>query len=456
LPYNGSGTFTPAVTFTDGTTATAEDQNTQDVDIASGLTQCQTRAGLAPATANWNMGGNKLVSLSNGSAPGDSVAFGQISPLLSIGADTVLGNATGGAALPVPLSQTQLTALINAFTGSLSGAVPASSGGALTYLRADGAFASPFGFDVPINMGISASVATNALTINLTTAAGTTPSASSPVIIPFRSTTITSGAPILAQVSSALSIVIPSTATLGTSSSNVPFRIWVFICYNGGTPELGVAVCSTPTGTIFPAAAWETTLKTTITIGTGATSSGVLYSTAGVVSDSVRIIGYAEYGSGLGTAGAWASGPTALQLMGPGVKKPGDIVQTVVSNFGTLSVTTFTSLASTNITLAITPTSSANLIKYFATSTHGSSSASAICLPQMYRGSTAIGNISRTSATSSGGETVGWPFVVQGYDAPGSTSAQTYVVKATESGGTGSIPDTNTDSASEILEEIMG
>lgn len=56
-------------------------------------------------------------------------------------ANTVLGSIAGGA--PIDLTQTQLTSLINAFTTSLSGAVPASGGGTTNFLRADGTFANP-------------------------------------------------------------------------------------------------------------------------------------------------------------------------------------------------------------------------------------------------------------------------------------------------------------------------
>lgn len=58
---------------------------------------------------------------------------------------TVLGNVSGGVAAPAALTATQLTALVNAFTSSLSGAVPASGGGTANFLRADGSWASPGG-----------------------------------------------------------------------------------------------------------------------------------------------------------------------------------------------------------------------------------------------------------------------------------------------------------------------
>lgn len=58
---------------------------------------------------------------------------------------TVLGNVSGGSAAPVYLTKTQLTTLINAFTSSLSGAVPSSGGGTTNFLRADATWAAPGG-----------------------------------------------------------------------------------------------------------------------------------------------------------------------------------------------------------------------------------------------------------------------------------------------------------------------
>lgn len=68
-----------------------------------------------------------------------------LSNLVTIANNTVLGNISGGAASPSALTQAQLTALINTFSSSLSGAVPASGGGTTNFLRADGTWAAPGG-----------------------------------------------------------------------------------------------------------------------------------------------------------------------------------------------------------------------------------------------------------------------------------------------------------------------
>ncbi|HLH49877.1 MAG TPA: phage tail protein, partial [Roseiarcus sp.] len=85
MPFNSQGVFTPAVTFVDGTPALAEDQNTQDSDIASGLTAVGWATGRADAPVNMNMGGNKLTNLGTGSLPGDSVNYSQLSTFLPSG-----------------------------------------------------------------------------------------------------------------------------------------------------------------------------------------------------------------------------------------------------------------------------------------------------------------------------------------------------------------------------------
>jgi hypothetical protein len=57
-------------------------------------------------------------------------------------ANTVLGNNTGSSAAPVALTQTQLTAMINAATTSLSGALPAWPNNTTTFFRGDGTYAT--------------------------------------------------------------------------------------------------------------------------------------------------------------------------------------------------------------------------------------------------------------------------------------------------------------------------
>ena len=85
----------------------------------------------------------------------------------------------------------------------------------------------------------------NALTIALTTMAGTDPTASDVVSIPFRAGTATNSVINVRSVSSALSVVVSAGSTLGFSASQIS-RIYVVALDNAGTVEL---VCITPLGT---------------------------------------------------------------------------------------------------------------------------------------------------------------------------------------------------------------
>jgi hypothetical protein len=85
--------------------------------------------------------GNGLTATPNPIVPSGAATIG----LATIADQTALGNVSGGAAVPIALSKTQLTTLINPFSSTLSGAAPLSGGGTTNFLRADGAWAVPAG-----------------------------------------------------------------------------------------------------------------------------------------------------------------------------------------------------------------------------------------------------------------------------------------------------------------------
>ena len=68
-----------------------------------------------------------------------------LSKMANLAANSIIGNNTGSAATPIALTQAQFTAMVNTFSSSLSGAVPASGGGTSNFLRADGTWAAPAG-----------------------------------------------------------------------------------------------------------------------------------------------------------------------------------------------------------------------------------------------------------------------------------------------------------------------
>lgn len=83
MPYNSGGVFSRLYSWlTDAGNnipMTAARFDADANDMAAGLSQCVTRNGQSPATANLPMGGNKLTGLAAGTATGDSVSYDQIS-----------------------------------------------------------------------------------------------------------------------------------------------------------------------------------------------------------------------------------------------------------------------------------------------------------------------------------------------------------------------------------------
>ena len=63
--------------------------------------------------------------------------------MANLPADTIIGNNTAGSATPLALTGAQVTAMLDVFTSTLQGLVPASGGGTTNFLRADGTFAAP-------------------------------------------------------------------------------------------------------------------------------------------------------------------------------------------------------------------------------------------------------------------------------------------------------------------------
>jgi hypothetical protein len=144
---------------------------------------------------------------------------------------------------------------------------------------------------------ITASVAGNALTVTL-----------NPTSLNFRSATLGSGTVTTLNIPTAISITVPSGATLGTVSG-VQSRIVVLCFNNAGTPILAVANISG--GFNFD----ETTVTTATLISSGATAATIAYGSVNIgFNTSFRVVGYIE--STQATAGTWATAPSTIQGVG--------------------------------------------------------------------------------------------------------------------------------------------
>ena len=145
---------------------------------------------------------------------------------------------------------------------------------------------------------VTGPVAANALTAGL--GAGS---------LNFRSSTLTSGAA-TNNTHIALSVIVPSTATLGTTDA-VESDIILLAINNAGTTELAVVNSS---GTVDLN---EKALISTTAIGTGSDSADVAYSTTARSNVAFRVVGLIR--STQATAGTWVTSPSLLQGHGGNV-----------------------------------------------------------------------------------------------------------------------------------------
>lgn len=239
----------------------------------------------------------------------------------------------------IPASRSLLTIDTSGILAPMSGFPNVGSNGQIFTASSgstDGVFWS--NSTEPLNFAVSCSVAANALTINLLTAGGSTPSAASPVIIPFRSASLTNGQMSPLLITSALSIVVPSGATLGHKASAVQY-IWVYVQNNSGTPQLAVSGING-----FD----DLSRQTAIAITSSADLGNVLYGTATVTNNPTRLIARLKVTEA--TPGTWATLPSevAIDPDRSGIM-PSQLAATIAGT--DLSVTTFTSTSVTFVSV---------------------------------------------------------------------------------------------------------
>lgn len=209
------------------------------------------------------------------------------------------------------------------------------------------------GFDSSLelsNLGLSASVAGNALTINLVTSSGATPSALSPVRVAFRNATAGTGQYSRLSVTGSLSFTVSSGSTLG-HQNGLPGYIYVYLVNNSGTPKLAVM-----SGPFID----EGSVQTTVAEGGAgnADSNRIFYSDAAYSNVPVRLIGRMK--STQTTAGTWTAVPTEISVAP-------FYVDNVVARYTTAAGQSFT-----NASAAIVDFGTRDFDPYFCVTTGGS------------------------------------------------------------------------------------
>jgi len=262
--------FTPAIDYFSGNASTTAFTLSKPVASVAQVQVVVNNVAQNPSSA-YTVSSNTITFTSAPSAGTNNIYVYYTSPITQL-----IAPSQGTVGL------TQLTA-----TGT-----PSSS----NYLRGDNTWAT---ITIPTQTSqiqpISASVASSALTIT-----------ASSLTLDFRSTTLSSGT-VTTVTSTPASLVVPSTATLGTVNA-VQSRLVVIALNNAGTIEL--AVVNISGGNNLD----ETTLLTTTAISASSTSASTVYSTTTRTSLAFRVIGYIE--STQATAGTWATAPSTIQGYG--------------------------------------------------------------------------------------------------------------------------------------------
>lgn len=279
--------------------------------------------------------------------------------------------------------------------------------------------------DGMVNGTLVASAVGSVLTISLKTLAGLDPSALDPVYILFRNSTAATGNYTSLTVTAGVSITVSVGSTLG-ATNNVPFRIWIVGFNDAGTFRLGIINCTSTLQT-FPLSEYQLRSSTAEGGAGAADSAGVIYTGVAVTTKPFRILGYMEWGSGLATAGTWASGPTLIQLYRSGIPRPGEIVQTInVLGASVVSAIAATSWTNTNLTVSITPTSTSNPVTVNWATTLQQTNQLKIAEASILKGGTPIGPVI-TLFTQSGGSLIS---PISGFvtDFPATLSAVVYTL----------------------------
>ena len=287
-----------------------------------------------------------------------------------------------------------------------------------------------------INGTLVQSQAANAMTVAVKTLAGADPSAGDAVVFVFRNTSAASGGYTAITVTAALSVTVTSGQTLGFVNAT-PGRAWVLAINSAGTVELAVINCvisTTTTTQIYPLQAWGIITTTAMV-----SSAAALIPYSGAARSSVAYVplGYMtwETGATLATAGAWNVAPTRMALFQPGsTPLPGTPIQTQSATISTAPTTnSATFVVATGHTIAITPTSSANVILVIANGTQANNGVN-LTRSRLSRGTTAATNMigNQNEGTGSGNS---FPVALAAYDYPATLSSQTYAVQINTVGG---------------------
>lgn len=266
-------------------------------DLSNSSASCSTDATNASNISSGTLPAGRLPNPTAATLGGvESIAAVSHNFLTSISTSGVPAQAQPGFS---DLSGNISTSQMNSGTGATS----------TTFFRGDGTWATPLlsgGTNQPFdlsNVGLSTSASGNALTIALTQGDGSTncSTGAAACTIAFRSSTATSGGFSEVQVTSSLSLTIPSGTTIGTTNGGT-YYIYVYALNNAGTVVLGVSLSP----------AYDNGRVQSSSAISGGSTATTLYTTASQTNLPTRLIGKIQVTES--TAGTWASNATEVAI----------------------------------------------------------------------------------------------------------------------------------------------
>jgi len=394
--------------------------------------------GTAPTISAPNITGHPTIEgVTTTGATGTGKAVFDASPAL-----------TGTPTAPTAAGGTNTTQL--ATTQFVQSAVVASTTGVASIAGNTGAFTLGAGItnnvnDIKLlfdpgsitNCTLVGTVSGNALTVALKTQAGADPTPTTPCVISFRNATIATGDYTAVPVTAATSFATGASGSTFGTANTTPFRLYISAWNNAGTAVLGVSSQSTYASPYSTQPVDEANVQSSTACNacTNAATAQVYYTTAAQTSKAIRLLGYMDWANGLTTAGTWASGPTTIQMMGPGVHKPGDTFNQVAAGTTTanptVTTTSYADVDATNYAITITPTSKINgIIVDMHSDGLGPTSGQAVA--KIARSSGV--DLSLTNPETIG-NSVATAINLWGLDLPATTSAQKYVLRGVNQSG---------------------
>jgi len=302
----------PAVTntFTNGSTSDATGVNTNFTDLINGASDGTKDYNISALTCAGAATFNGNVTVGNGSVDDLSISASLASDILIKTTATYnFGGSTLGLLSLYFGRNSQTVRLIgsSSMSATYTYTLPLSAGSAGEFVVNSGSGSTIFLLGDPNqiqNYSLSVSYAASAMTIALKTGAAADASSTTPIYIPFRSSTLATGTYSVVAVTAALSVVVSSGSTLGRFSGRA-MPTYIYAINNAGTVELAVSTCPFN----------EQNLVTTTAEGGGgaADSNRVMYSTTARTSVAFRLIGVVI--STQTTAGTWAQASTRVSCL---------------------------------------------------------------------------------------------------------------------------------------------